>query len=67
MVGTAGFEPATSCAQGRRADQAALCPARKDPGMSVEAGAAFVKGSGAAENLTSRRSPQGTSVVTDHC
>ena len=26
MVGAAGFEPATSCSQGRRANQAALRP-----------------------------------------
>jgi hypothetical protein len=29
MVGAAGFEPATSCSQGRRANQAALRPDTK--------------------------------------
>jgi hypothetical protein len=34
MVGAAGFEPATSCSQGRRANQAALRP---DPFLGIEA------------------------------
>ena len=34
MVGAAGFEPATSCSQGRRANQAALRP---DPFQKIEA------------------------------
>ena len=33
MVGAAGFEPATSCSQGRRANQAALRP---DPFLGIE-------------------------------
>jgi hypothetical protein len=33
MVGAAGFEPATSCSQGRRANQAALRP---DPFQKIE-------------------------------
>jgi hypothetical protein len=33
MVGAAGFEPATSCSQGRRANQAALRP---DPLQKIE-------------------------------
>ena len=46
LVGTAGFEPATSCAQGRRANQTALCPdvvERAEKTGSVSARAGIVK------------------------
>ena len=37
MVGVAGFEPATSCSQSRRASQAALYPDTVEANLAAEA------------------------------